>query len=306
MRFQSSQTLELEGPKTDVTNFSFDIKQNWNWLPFPLTRNVLVSQALANFSPMEGDVIKSQNLFAIYDLRNGWSGTLNFLEEGKGYMLKAATGQQFTYPASVINKSGIFNGEMPSENELMQEQYFEYPENMNAVVELPEGYNDLFIYDAAGTLKGFGKNQNIGDRKLTFITIYGNKTEKLTYYISDGTTDLVAATNILEFGSNKMLGQVSDPIVLKLGTDEGLFFNTQFKIYPNPFKESLQIDVYSDGVNPTSIQIFSIQGSLVYSSENIFAKGSASVTISPDIASGPYFLKVTNGVTVEMKKVIKN
>ena len=307
MRFANAQTLKLSGPKVDVTSFSFTIKENWNWLPFPLTRNVQVSQALANFNPTAGDVIKSQNLFAIYDQLNGWSGTLNFLQEGRGYMIKATTGQEFTYPASITPSSRMFNGETPLENERMEEQYFEYPENMNAVVQLPEGYDNLFIYDDQGVLKGFGTNQLIGDRQLTFITIYGNATENLTYYVGDGTSGIIAAENLLEFRSNKILGKVDSPVVLKLGSDEVVTtFNTQLKIYPNPFSQQLDIETYSDGTQATTIQLISVQGRLVFEKKMRLIQGVNSTSISPDIASGPYFLKVIHGSSVEMKKVIKN
>jgi hypothetical protein len=35
------------------------------------------------FDATDGDVIKSQNLFAIYDAIIGWNGTLSYLEAGK-------------------------------------------------------------------------------------------------------------------------------------------------------------------------------------------------------------------------------
>jgi hypothetical protein len=39
-------------------------------------------------------LLKSQNLFAIYDLV-GWNGTLNYLESGTGYMIKSSKEQNF-------------------------------------------------------------------------------------------------------------------------------------------------------------------------------------------------------------------
>jgi hypothetical protein len=51
--------------------------------------NQLTNEALAYFDAVDGDVIKSQNLFAIYDPIIGWNGTLNYLESGKGYMIKS-------------------------------------------------------------------------------------------------------------------------------------------------------------------------------------------------------------------------
>ena len=77
---------------------SFPIKTNWNWLPYPLLGNQATNEALAYFDAVDGDVIKSQNLFAIFDPINGWNGTLNYLEAGSGYMIKSSKVQNFSYP----------------------------------------------------------------------------------------------------------------------------------------------------------------------------------------------------------------
>ncbi|PQB09088.1 hypothetical protein BST83_00075 [Polaribacter filamentus] len=66
----------------------FDLNQNWNWLPFVVSRNVTVSDALANLDASDGDFIKSQSLFAIYSPAIGWKGSLSYLKSGEGYMLK--------------------------------------------------------------------------------------------------------------------------------------------------------------------------------------------------------------------------
>jgi hypothetical protein len=60
------------------------------------------------FDAVDGDVIKSQNLFAIYDAIIGWNGTLNYLESGKGYMIKSRKDQSFKYP-SYLSQFGKVN-----------------------------------------------------------------------------------------------------------------------------------------------------------------------------------------------------
>jgi len=298
------QTLKLSGSKVDMTTYEFEIKQNWNWLSFPLLQNVQLSRALSNFNPTEGDVIKSQNLFAIYDQRNGWSGTLKFLEQGKGYMINSSTGQQFSYPASVLKSLGTFQKEEFGENKPMDKRFYQYPENMNAIVKLPSSYNKLYVYDDVGVLKGHGENQMVGDHQLTFITIYGEKAENLNYYVGYDESDLTKATNLLEFNSNKVLGKINDPVVLKLGSDSTTALDA-FVLYPNPFDERLVIKMISEVSQSTSIQLFSIDGRLVFEKQVTLKTGGNSVQINPNISSGTYFLKVSNSTTTEIKKVIK-
>jgi hypothetical protein len=79
--FTTQQPLIIKGVSVDV-NWSFPIKENWNWLPHPLLETS--SPMKHYFDATDGDVIKSQNLFAIYDAIIGWNGTLSYLEAGKG------------------------------------------------------------------------------------------------------------------------------------------------------------------------------------------------------------------------------
>ena len=300
------QTLKLSGSKVDMSTYDFEIKQNWNWLSFPLLQNVQLPRALSNFNPTEGDVIKSQNLFAIYDKRNGWSGTLKFLEQGKGYMLSSSTSQQFSYPASILQSKSLGRsqkGGIASTNQ-MDERFYKYPENMNAIVELPDSYNKLYIYDNTGTLKGYGENQKIGKRELTFVTIYGEKTENLNYYVGYDESDLTKATNLLNFKSNKILGKVNDPVVLKLEQDT--ITNTDdFILYPNPFDERLVIKMTSEVSQSTNIELYSIAGKLVFNKQVTLKIGGNSIQINPNIPPGTYFLRTSNNTTTKVRKVIK-
>jgi hypothetical protein len=103
-------------------------------------RKPTTNEALAYFDAVDGDVIKSQNLFAIYDPIIGWNGTLNYLESGKGYMIKSTKDQIFKYP-SYLSQFGYYWKTNNSLTELGQETIrprMKYADNMNAVVSLPK------------------------------------------------------------------------------------------------------------------------------------------------------------------------
>lgn len=144
----------------------------------------------------------------------------------------------------------------------------------------------------------------VGDHQLTFITIYGEKAENLNYYVGYDESDLTKATNLLEFNSNKVLGKINDPVVLKLGSDSTTALDA-FVLYPNPFDERLVIKMISEVSQSTMIQLFSIDGRLVFEKQVTLKTGGNSVQINPNISSGTYFLKVSNSTTTEIKKVIK-
>jgi hypothetical protein len=104
VNFANENILNIQGAPIDLSTWEFEVQKNWNWLPYPLSRNQATNEALAYFDAVDGDVIKSQNLFAIFDPINGWNGTLIYLETGTGYMIKSSKDQTLTYPR-YLNKS---------------------------------------------------------------------------------------------------------------------------------------------------------------------------------------------------------
>jgi hypothetical protein len=76
---------------------------------------------------------------------------------------------------------------------------------MNAVVLMPNGYTELFVYDSNGVLKGMGNSQYVNNQALSFITVYGELPETLVFHIGDGFSKKVTSKSF-EFNSNGVLG----------------------------------------------------------------------------------------------------
>ena len=99
---QSDKTIYLEG---EFNRRYITVHKNWNRIGYNSTINLPISQALADYTEQAqvGDVVKSQDGFAIVSqTANGlvWKGSLQYLEAGKGYMLKrlADSEVKFLYP----------------------------------------------------------------------------------------------------------------------------------------------------------------------------------------------------------------
>ncbi|PHQ29925.1 LamG-like jellyroll fold domain-containing protein [Leeuwenhoekiella nanhaiensis] len=294
------QQLRIEGEEVDLSQFTLNLNTNWNWLPYPIGKNVLVREALATFSPVEGDVIKSQNLFAIYDTRNGWSGTLTYLEAGKGYMLKAATAQQFSYPA-IFNKSKSKSAKgIQTEQPNVLPEFTGFGETMNAVVRLPQGYDQLLVLNTEGVLKGVAKNQRVGDEDLSFITIYGDQPENLVFHIADAMNSK-ATSKSFEFKSNAVMGTVKNPVILedKQAAEDAL------ALFPNPFSDRLQVRFNFSKAQTLSIKLFSLSGQVILDEKVETDTGSGDYSISPQLSAGTYFLSIKHADGVLTKKVIK-
>ncbi|MGK0430644.1 MAG: hypothetical protein ACJARX_002323 [Psychroserpens sp.] len=297
MNTTHEQILALTGSPVDVNSWSFPIQTNWNWVPFPVNSNVQVNAALASFNAQDGNVIKSQNLFAIYDAINGWSGTLNYLEEGQGYMLKSSENQTLIYP----NYFGRFSGDASGlvGQGLIEPEFTQYAENMNAVVLMPSGYNNLFVYDTNGILKGQVTSQFIGDKELSFITIYGELPEELVFHIGN-TLEVKPTTKVFSFRSNLVLGTIANPVILE---DETLFGIT---VSPNPFDDYLNIKINSTQRQVVSFQIHNMLGQLVFSNEVAVGEGENDLRVAPNLSLGTYILNVNVNNNNSVFKVIKN
>ncbi len=311
----NEQSLTIKGIPVNLASWSFPITVDWNWLPYPIAQNQLTTEALAYFDASDGDVIKSQNLFAIYDPKVGWYGTLKYLEAGKGYMLKSTKAQTFRYPIYLAKPMGIDKpkgiesvgvGGIPIatavENQAaMQEEFKQYAQNMSAVVSLPKGYNGLFVYDDRGVLKGVASRKS--DAELTYITIYGESNQNLYFHVGQGSNKKKSST-IFSFTSNGVLGTISKPVVLAFA-EQNTDRAENVRIYPNPLDTELTIELRANESQTATIKIYSIAGQLVFDKNVTVQKGLNRVKISPNISNGVYWLQTEMNGQIKVTKVIK-
>lgn len=292
------QTLKIKGKNVDVSTWSFPIKENWNWLSYPIASNQTTNEALAYFDAADGDVIKSQNLFAIYDPIIGWNGTLKYLEAGKGYMIKSSKDQTFKYPDN-LETSRTGKTVKADEQQSIESEFTKYSQNMNAVVLLPKGFDELFVYDSKGVLKGSSRNQIINGKELSFITVFGEDAEELSFTLGDGFSKK-GTSKSFTFKGNEVLGTITNPVILEEVSKTGN------SIYPNPFATVLNIELNAAKKQEVSVQLYSLSGQLVFSQKAFIESGNNVISISPNIAEGVYITEVVVDGKLVRSKVVKN
>ncbi len=93
--------LKLIGDRGTNDDRAVTVVPGWNWIAYNNTQTASVADALAGMDPQDGDMIKGQYGFALFDGYE-WTGSLKALVPGQGYMLlSASTGARtFSYPAS--------------------------------------------------------------------------------------------------------------------------------------------------------------------------------------------------------------
>ena len=99
IKIATSCEIMLEGMPIDPSQYSITIKNGANWIAFPLSESMTLTNAFAGFA-IEGDVVKSKDGTATYT-RGRWMGTsLTTLEPGMGYIYisKSAEDRIFAFP----------------------------------------------------------------------------------------------------------------------------------------------------------------------------------------------------------------
>ncbi len=309
-RLETAQKLNIKGTPVDLNTWSFDLTTNWNWLPFVVSKNIPVGDALANLNASDGDVIKSQSAFAIYSTIAGWKGSLTYLRAGEGYMLYTAIAQKFSYPeylnrlnAKTTSSIGVKKNKIvvSGENEEfvpVSNSYARFAHTMSAVVQLPEGIRDLSFYSSSGELRGQVQTQNINGRDLAFITIYGEQSERLTAYVGSG-SNTRTTPKMIDFSPDAILGSIANPVIIELPAE-------RVRVYPNPFDRDFEVTFDSNQEGEATWQISNMSGNIVLERTSKIIRGANVIRIHPDVPAGVYILRIKMADKMIYQKIIKN
>ena len=297
-------TLILEGIDVDGTSLNLTINQGWNWLAFPIHKNMSLQEALSLYDPKDGDVIKDQYSFAIYDAISGWSGSLNYMQSNRGYMLKSGTAQTLNYP-NTQNSSRTNDPEGQEHSEETIALYSKYNSNMSVVAEFigSETFTEVLVYDTDGVLRGASPIVSLGNRKMSFISVFSNTDDVLKFMVSDGINEVDVASSFV-FENNKVYGNMQTPVVLSLASlsTDNLFLSNVV-LYPNPFSNSITIDSSQQTEKVAKIEIYSTIGVLV---KKVVTDTDKTTIDTANLANGVYLIKVTTASgRNSIKKMVK-
>ena len=84
----SDCTITLSGAVVDPAEHPVSINNGSSWIGFPVSESMGLTEAFANFTPTNGDIIKNQNTSATY-YYGTWYGALKNLQPGVGYIYKS-------------------------------------------------------------------------------------------------------------------------------------------------------------------------------------------------------------------------
>ena len=304
-----------------------NVSQGWNWIGYPSTKNISITEALGNYNATNGDIIKSQYQFAYYDNINGWSGSLTYMRPAMGYMLKAAAASSFNYPLSSF--IGRYVAPTDGETQSAQTMYPFVPESfsntMTAIVKgnlcdqvLSPGTTALGVFDANDNLRGYAYPTLNGNNEYVFyLTLYSNANSEILYfkYFNETTAIVVASNAVINFTTDAMFGTPSNPV--HADVDAALSCNTEMvtavtttadansdvSIYPNPFNEAVTLR-FKDAVS-CKVELIDMLGKTVYTSQFKNKKEfSINIELSKNnIAAGMYYIQLSGDLNKQVKVV---
>jgi Concanavalin A-like lectin/glucanases superfamily len=223
-------TVCLKGSPYKSSEYPIAIKNSWNWIGYVPSTGMTVTQALKGLTPLNGDIIKSQTLFAQFVAGVGWIGNLSFLEPLKGYLLKIGNAGTLIYPSSTVSgnvtsSKGNSIFEAPSINALNAQTLLEPPmafnftqfeQTMNLIGKINgmtvTADDELRAY-IDGKLVGINKPISNKKEQLFFQTIYSNDEQKVEFklYKADRLKEYDLDKNVV-FKAETLAGMVQSPI----------------------------------------------------------------------------------------------
>ena len=249
-KIHSSQTqhLGLIGKATNPADVKIVVDAGWNYIGYTPLVDMDVTEALKNYMAHDGDVIKSQDAFAVYTTRNGWEGDLMSLAPGHGYMLKRSLGAgktSFCYPSDVGGASATVNS--------VGAKCHPYAENMNIVgeisdIDIQEG--DSVVALVNGELRGFGM---VDEHQKVYLTIHGDEDANVILALQRDGNIVATANEMVGYQSNTVIGTPDSPTAIRfssttdnedlIGTVRSIYSATGIKMKTTE-KEKLPVGIY--------------------------------------------------------------
>lgn len=296
-------TATIIGNSVDRTAHAITLYPGWTWIGYPCGEAQSIGDALAGFTPTEGDIMKSQQSFASYIEGQGWIGSFNTLEPGRGYMYNSLNNKMVTLTYSETSGRIEMVPNITSENNHWVPNAFEYPYNMSlmAIVML----NDMELASDQYELAAFADGHCIGSSRLmyyaplnsymAFLTIYGEDTVDIQFgiYDAESGTEYYSANETLTFGINSVIGSLTEPFVVHFDGTTNISQNlgTSLLLYPNPVSrgEESRIGLFANEMGEATVEIINALGS-VMSVETVHQ---LPISITAPNMAGVYTVRIT-------------
>ena len=216
--------LTLTGELFNPNAHAISLVEGWNWLGYPMDQIMEVGEALSHLEAEEGDRISAQEGFAEYS-DGAWTGTLNVMVPGKGYLYKSLSGNSFLYNDAIVSKAkSIYARRLQAQANPWTADPHAYPNMMCITADLFEddckAESDKYCIAAFCGEECRGVGQYV--KGIIFLSVYGDKSVPLTFLAAEcATGEVYTVRESVEFNAD-VLGSVKAPFAFHLGEPTGV------------------------------------------------------------------------------------
>ena len=280
------------------------MKTGWNWIGYPVSQTMSLAEALANTAADENDYITGQDGFAQYS-DGQWTGTLQTLNPGAGYMYHSQSDKQLVYNTAIVSKAKSLYGKgLPNRAPWTVDKY-RYPNVMCLVAYLyvdgeKASAGDYSVGAFCGTeCRGIG---TYVDGKL-MMNIYGEGGETITFMAVDNSTEQAYTISESEPFAETLLGSVRLPYRLSVGgmTTGVNGLETGISVWPATVRDRLYVECPAESAD--RVTLTDLSGVTRIVADGVASGSSVDVT---GLADGVYVVTVSCGGEVFYKKVVKS
>ncbi len=295
----SGYDVTIIGTPVNPSDYSIELNPNWNWVGYPVSANMSISDALANITPKHGDYFKSQTEFSQYYEGSGWLGALQTLEKGQGYMYQNTSEETLllVYPNDITSQNENTNRSYANNHWITE--IGKYPTNMNIIAVVNNAETDYEIGAFRnGECRGSARPIYIEqlDMYMIFLTVYGEEGETITFkYYDVISEEIISMSNEAKYAVNATLGSIDDPYVLAFApTDIDENVTDMINIYPNPVNANSEIHL---GTECDNVEIYNALGVKIAEYENVNH-------IDGIETSGIYMIKIVEQGNVRFNRIV--
>lgn len=277
------------------------LSAGWNWLGYPVDQTMSVNEAFANTDADTDDVIVGQSGFATYDGEK-WTGTLEVLTPGMGYMYQSATAKDVVYNTQIVSNAAATSVAGIADRLPLALDIHKYASAMPVIATVsaddgsPLDNEDYQVLAFNGTeCRGIGRVVD----GLVMINVYGNVGDAITFQVVDNDTEESYANNGALEVHETVVGTLGSPYVICLKGQSGIGrveYDGNVKVYADG--DMLRIN----GIAPEDIrmvEMYDVKGVKVLHETNVSASG----VRLPEMVPGAYIVIVDGNGSYTYHKI---
>lgn len=250
IKMSEEAQMSINGNLVDAAEHPITLENNWTWFGYILNENMSLQDGFANFTPNNGDYVKSQAGFNTYYDGNWYGETELSFEVGEGYMYNNTSGsaKTFVYPSN--NSKGRYV------NNTAVDKYWnvdihKYPTNMSIIAVVNMNGEAASDYEIGafcdGECRGSSRPVYVEalGRYILFLTVHGEGGEEIMFKYYDIAVNEECefkADESLIYEANATFGTMTLPYVINFSA-MGVESHSQysFEVYPNPVDRNNEI-----------------------------------------------------------------